>query len=552
MPAVWLRLLSAIFGGLLLAWAFPVSIEPVPLPEPFGPLPLPVPGMDPRGGFAQLPLVAFIALIPLLEATRLSRRPSEAFLWGYLGGLVWQLLNQLWIGIFGLLPLLLLVGYFALPLGVFCLLAYYLLRTPRPLMLLWGLPALWTGWEYLRSFGVWSYPWSLLGYSQVNLVPLIQVADLGGVFAVSFVVALVNVAIFILLAPVGRFRLRLGTVFLGAGVVFAVLAYGEVLLAWQPYRAPAPTLKLGLVQGGLDCRRRWDDDLLNLTLEHYVPPADAMLTEWKQEQQRRQQERQGLVGPWQPEHMLVMWPETVLPVRGGLDPRRPEKVPFQLMSLLADHDDCALLLGALGKPTDDEHAQNGLLLVEPNERLRWVHSKVRLVPYGEVVPFREVVRFLRYPWGNYDISAGRSVAPFSWQGHTLGGLVCFDNVYGFITRQQTLDGAEALVLATNNSWYKLHSGIRQHCDIDVLRAVECRRPLARVSTTGWSQLVGPDGRVINSTAIAGPGQITAWVPATQGLSPYVLLGDVFAQLCLIIAVLLLLRPVVVGTSEGIL
>ena len=105
---------------------------------------------------------------------------------------------------------------------------------------------------------------------------------------------------------------------------------------------------------------------------------------------------------------------------------------------------------------------------------------------------------------------------------------------------------------TNNSWYDLHSGIRQHCDMDILRAVETRRPVSRVSTTGWSQFVDSYGRIIQQTGIDTSGTLETEVHPKLAGTVYMAAGDLFAQLCLVAGLALSLAGVVPGPSEGLL
>jgi apolipoprotein N-acyltransferase len=220
--------------------------------------------------------------------------------------------------------------------------------------------------------------------------------------------------------------------------------------------------------------------------------------------------------------------------------------------LLAQNDDVGRLVGAQGRPQDSEHAENGCLLIEPDGKLSWPYSKGRLVAYGEVVPLKDAASFFDYPWGNYDLSAGRSAAPLRWREHVLGLSVCFDNLFSYLAREQVRDGAGSMLLMTNNSWYKLASGIRQHCDMDILRAVEYRRPLARVSTSGWSHIVLPSGKIAEQTQLNRPAVLTAKLLPGDTTTPYLVLSDLFAQLCLIAAIMLSSWALLAGKSEGIL
>lgn len=551
MRGVWMRVLAAVLSAGLLAFSFPLSLPALP----FAALDtLALPGMQGSEGYAQLAWLAFIALIPLLEAVRLSPRPREAFVWGYLCGFVWMLISWDWLSSFGWLPVILMAAFYALPLGLFALLCHHVLSRGQPAWLIWLVPAAWTALEYLRSFGFWAFPWNLLGYSQARHLSLIQIADVGGVFAVSFLIVLANCALYAVLTPLKPPRQRWGHALLAAAVLCAALAYGDWRLLQHPPAATpaqqASPLRVALIQGGMDTFERWSETRFQDSLAQYLPPTQRAVREWATAQAQQRLGRSGAVGPFQPQSLLVIWPESTLP--RSMDPRRAARVPPQLRTALAGPSGVALLLGAIGKPRDDQHQENGCLLVEGNGQLRWPYSKVRVVPYGEVVPLREVARFLQYPWGDDDVSEGRSLEPLNWRGFSLGLMVCFDNVFGFVSRAQVRDGAQALVLVTNNSWYKLHSGIRQHCDIDVLRAVELRRPLARCSTTGYSQIVDDCGRVLETTAIDGAAQLVRDLPLSQACSPYTAAGDLFAQLCTLAALLgcgwLLLN----GRSEGLL
>jgi predicted amidohydrolase len=219
--------------------------------------------------------------------------------------------------------------------------------------------------------------------------------------------------------------------------------------------------------------------------------------------------------------LLFVWPESCIESPLEMDPRHVYQIPSRVRALVRNQPGAALLFGAIGYPRNDQELENGCLLLDSEGNAAWPYSKIRLVPFGETVPFREVVRFLEYPWPGGDISAGRQRQPFNWQGRSLGAMICYDNVFGFIPREQVRQGAQYLFLMTNNSWYKLRSGIRQHCDIDVLRAVECRRPLSRASTTGWSQAIDPAGRILAQTTAGGAGliQISLLPGPPAGLEP---------------------------------
>jgi apolipoprotein N-acyltransferase len=550
MRGMLVRLCGAVLSALLLAIAFPLTLPDMPhwlgvhIPQSI------LPGFDAAQGYAQWPWAAFFALIPLFEVARTSRRPAEAFWFGYLAGVIWLLLSLDWLGSFGLLPVILLALYFALPTAAFAWVAHLMLHRLGAGYLLPGLPAVWTAIEYLRQFGFWAFPWNLLGYSQAHNLPLIQVADLGGVCAVSFIIVLANVGLFFLLSSLAPLRWRIAYASIAAVVLLWVLIYGETKLVLHPLRSADPGLQLALIQGGLETLSQWDAEMLAASLRQYMPPTEAAVSRWEDAQLAEQRWRNSRAWPWPEEHLLVVWPESVLPL--AIDPRHLGSLPYPVQRLVQSHPGMALLMGAHGQPHKNVEFENGCLLISAIGTPVWPYSKVRLVPYGETVPFRGVARFLNYPWGNYDLTEGRSLAPLEWDGYRLGLMVCFDNAWSFVAREQVKRGAGVLVLVTNNSWYALHSGIRQHCDIDVLRAVECRRPLARCSTTGWSHIVDAYGRILQTTSVGGAGVVDGGVTPGRGLTVYALAGDLFSQLCLVFAAALLVKLLLNAPAERFL
>jgi apolipoprotein N-acyltransferase len=540
----------AVVGGALLALAFPLTLA---LPDWAAPLSAMLnhgtPAIEP-GYYIQLPWLAFIGLLPLLENARLARTPGQSALLAYITGVVWLLGHFSWIASFGWILVVLLAFFFSLSTALFGYLAHWLIHSGKPGLMLWTLPALWAGLEYLRSFGFWSFAWNALGYSQAHNLALIQAAAVGGVFAVSFLIVLVNCVLFLALTPGWPAKAQLGHAYFGAGVLLLALAGGEARLALDQPREPAHRLKLALIQGGVSSLEEWNDDFVNRVLRAYMPLSEAAVQEWRPVQQAWQREHRTQMGPLIPPQLLVVWPESTIP--RAVDPRTPERLPSQLNMLVRQADNCALLAGAVGRPRDEKHAENGFILVRQDAPLRWAFSKVRLVPYGEVVPLGAIARVLDYPWGDYDISSGRSLEPFTFAGTKLGLAVCFDNFMGYVTREQVKRGAQLIILGTNNSWYDRKGGIRQHCDQDILRAVEAGRMLVRVSTTGWTQVVNPEGRLLASTNMDYSARLDTWADLRTGTTPYVLLGDLFAQVCLCLSLLICAGVIITGRSEGLL
>ena len=207
--------------------------------------------------------LAWIALVPLLALVRTSGR--RVYRAAYVGGLAFFLPALQWMRVADYrmyFPWIGLALYIALyfPLAI-ALLRMLDRRTRLPLGL--TVPVVWTALEYLRSELMGGFAWYLLGYSQHDVLPVIQIADLVGVFGVSFLIAAVNAVLFEALCRLPRFRRWLALPELSAPrrlllpavavtlLLVATLGYGFWRLSQTDF-ADGPTV--ALIQSNIDQR----------------------------------------------------------------------------------------------------------------------------------------------------------------------------------------------------------------------------------------------------------------------------------------------------------
>jgi len=221
----------------------------------------------PRFEFSGL---AFVALIPLFYGAKRPGRKNPAFFTGFIAGLVFYLGTIYWLTVtmerYGDLPrwlsliaLLLLSIYLALFTGIFAWGIERMERYRIPLLL--GAPPLWVALEYGRGHLLTGFPWALLGYSQYKNLLLIQVADITGVYGVSFLVLFINVAFYEALRSLrGREQLRRLLITLGGVILLllSVAAYGAIRLQICRNAVPAETIRVGVIQGNIEQKRKWD------------------------------------------------------------------------------------------------------------------------------------------------------------------------------------------------------------------------------------------------------------------------------------------------------
>lgn len=487
--------LLAILSGVLLALSFPT------------------PGLS---------LLAWFALVPLLIVIG-KKSPNNAFRLGFTSGVAAYGCIFYWLNIvmiqYGKLPwflsfpvFLLMVAYLAL----YVALLAWLVRKgeERGLPLLLTFPVFWVSLEYVRSWLLTGFPWADLGHTLYRTLPLIQVADVTGVYGLSALIAFANAVICLIIRGLtGRERIfpTRGALLL-LGLLAGTLVYGF-------YRLNEPrgtdTLKIALVQGNIDQSIKWDPSFQEATVSIY-------------ERLSREACSSGAD--------LVVWPESAVPFyfqSGGDDASRIRGLAGELKSCMV-----------FGSPAYDMAEGkvkylNSAFLLSPAGTLLGRSDKVHLVPFGEYVPLGKLLFFVnKMVEGIGEFSPGEKIAPLDTGKGKIGVLVCFEGIFPEIARKYVQAGSRMLVNITNDAWFGRSSAPYQHLSITVFRAVENRVPLVRAANTGITSIIDSKGHIQGSTPLFREAILTGEVPLGSGGSIYNRYGDLFAILCLAVSVII--------------
>jgi apolipoprotein N-acyltransferase len=517
--------------------------------------------------------LGWVALVPLLSLVRSSARPRAIYLSAWAGGLVFFVPALQWMRVAD--PAMYATW---IALAVYCSLfvpaGVWLVRrldrgTPLPLVL--TVPLVWCALDFFRgSLDFFccnfrgGFAWYFLGHTQHAFLSVVQIADLGGVYAVTFVVAAVNALVFEWLYALPGFRRLLGLTkpephpnaadrlqgphsrkLLGptepqhpwrsaallvqsAAVLLLVvsdLAYGYWRLGQNGF-APGP--RVALVQGNVPQSIRnatsgGSQDAGKEMLDHY-----DFLSRLAAHQKDR------------PE--LIVWPETCFPgtwyeTAPGVP---PDRVPPDWGPLLADSRDLARdvprlwltnvligldsqVLGADGK----SRRYNSSILISEDGRAAGRYSKMHLVPFGEYLPFRGLPR-MKYlsPYDfDYSVTPGEKQTRFALGKYHFGMVICYEDSDPYLARQYARPEAgeppvDFLVNTSNDGWFDGTSEHEEHLVVARFRAIECRRPLLRAVNMGISAVIDGNGWVVAPqtrwVAING-GKVPMWDVPGDGL-----------------------------------
>jgi apolipoprotein N-acyltransferase len=374
----------AAFSGLLLTFSFP----------PIG-----------------HPLVGWVVLVPLLFLAT-TNKPHVCFTLGWFAGICHGLSLLYWITYvvnhYGNLPLpvsllvcFLLVAYLALFPGLFCAGSSWLRQRSLPWLPL--APFLWVTLELGKSHLLTGFPWENLGYSQYRWLPAIQMADLAGVYGISFVLVLSSALLFWMIFASKYQRKRVTPVIstlLLVGLLAVVYGYGRWRLATlESHRDQS--FKVAMVQGNVSQDTKWDPAFQQATLEKYLRLTNEIAKQ-------------------QPD--LVVWPETATPFYFLAD-RQNTKTLIQEVQKLK----IPLLFGspAYRRKGTELRLYNRAYLLDGDGMLTGYYDKIHLVPFGEYVPWKKILcLFVTKPSFLHSVATWPMVVPICWSTlPTMPGLV---------------------------------------------------------------------------------------------------------------------------------
>ncbi|MCF7796674.1 MAG: apolipoprotein N-acyltransferase [Lentisphaeria bacterium] len=480
----------AILTGLLLAFSFP----------PF-----------------DLSFLAWFAWIPLwLALERANWR--HGFRLGYISGVVFTLVTLNWIannsGTTFWVASASMVGsilYLSIYYGLF---GFLMMRGGRLLgrrAFLFA-PLVWTGVEYIYSWGFMGFPWLSLAMTQNLFLPLQQFAEVGGIYMVSFWVLMVNTAIYAIefLHLDGRQQQRAWLVLTGFLVVsFAV---GGVRM-WMVQHRDGPTIKVGAVQSNVDPHDKWVRSKKQQHVEDLLLKSDLALVDGAK---------------------VVIWPETAVPAYlmyyASL---------FNMIEHYVNRQDISILTGSLHheRQGDDIQTYNAAFFFAPDSAVK-LYYKQHLVPFAERLPLVDLFPGLKVlNFGQANFAAGKQSSVYSLGSRDnkarFGTMICYESSDPVLFRRFVRNGAQVMTIITNDGWLGRSLGPYQHLALARFRAIEHRIPVVRSAQTGISAFVSPSGMIHHRIPLNQDGYFVVDAPLHKQATPYTRWGDWFGIFMLI-------------------
>ena len=487
------RGMLAIASGILIALAFPS------------------PGLS---------FLAWGALVPLLIALEEST-PQMAFRIGLSCGITAYAIILYWLNIvfvrYGHLPwsisipvYLLLVLWLAMFYGLSTGIAR--LGELAGIKAAFTLPVAWVAFDFIRSFLFSGFAWAMLGHSQFRTLPLIQIADLAGVYGITMLIVLANIVLHRALRAVS-----------GAGVPYPVksliillaLLFGTLFYGFNRLNEPeiihSKPLRVALIQGNISQDIKWSPAFRESTIDTY-------------ERLTREASKGGVD--------LIVWPESAVPFFFQDEPLQAERIRNMAREMNA-----CILFGSPAHELRNGRSTflNSAFLLSPNGETVGRADKMHLVPLGEYVPLGGILTFInKLVVGIGDFSPGERAVTLDTGSTKLGVQVCYEVIFPELAREYVRNGARVLVAITNDAWFGRSSAPYQHLAISTFRAIETRTPLIRAANTGVTAIIDHNGHISTMTGLFIEAYRTGEIQPGSGKSLYLTIGDLPAWLSVLL------------------
>ena len=379
------------------------------------------------------------------------------------------------------------------------------------------IPCAWVASEWVRTFMLGGFSWSL-GYAQAPVPEVIQVASIGGVYAVAWAIIFVNTAAYLLVRTRG-YRSRFWL--LPAGILALMVLGGALRLLWAPpliisSSRPQDVIRVAAIQPNISHEEKIREDLYDThALRHMTMTKKAVTAGW--------------LGAAD----LVVWPETAFTDDILTDIKWRPRLELAARSMGVN-----ILVGSalLWSGRD----LNSAVLLSSGGDWKSVYHKMRLVPFSEFTP--KGMQWLAEAMhiGKYHFSAG--VRPGNMAipgGKAFGVVICSEEFYPEMFQHLAAAQPQFAVVMLNDGWFTRREALYLHALAAPLRAVESGMPVVRAANTGRTCAFDAYGRPIGRAPEAGRSDVAVYdMPAPAGRTFYAQCADVFALMCLVFVIMM--------------
>lgn len=357
------------------------------------------------------------------------------------------------------------------------------------------IPSFFTGLEFFRTLFEIAFPWAPFYLSWVKNIPGIQIIEVTGPFFITFFITFLNLLFYRFFRTKEYIYLILFLLLPAINQIYGNLRVKKLF--------PGVKVRVAIYQPNLSLYLSYNQEM-EAGFKIYKELADSI---------------RGF-SPY-----ISVWPESSLP--GNL---LHNPFIYAYVREFARREKTYLFFG--GQDKIKKRIYNTVFLFSPRGELLSKYHKIKLVPFGEAIPYDEKFEILRkIDFGEGDFSRGKILEPLKAGKYLCGTLICYESIFPEMARILVKKGAQVLLNLTSDGWYGKTLGPLEHRDLFVFRAIETRRYLLRSARTGISCIIDPYGRIVEERKLFKKGIIKGVIKMPQKgyKTIYVKMGDIFGK-----------------------
>ncbi len=362
--------------------------------------------------------------------------------------------------------------------------------------------------EYLRSFIFGGLPFNLAAHIWSYDERFLKIISFIGVYGLSFLT-------YFWLSFIALSKIRLNTKFLFSLMLFPLILFSLSFLNFNDNEKKSNQVKLRIVQPNISQKDKWDRTLFQNHIDKLIRLSTKDINKQK---------------------LIVIWPEVALTVYLNEEKELVEYIKNRI------GENAVLITGGLRREFDGSSVKifNSLYLIQDNGMS--VYDKIRLVPFGEFIPLRFFLKFLKITPGETDFSKGdiKRIMEVKYDeiSFNFEPSICYEAIF------QTFNysNIQLFINITNDAWFGNFSGPRQHLTASLMRSIEKGIPLVRAANSGISAITDKNGKILEKLNLSQAGFLERDIILENGTTLFSKYGQkiLFLKICLILIICLIM------------
>jgi apolipoprotein N-acyltransferase len=429
-----------------------------------------------------VPLLLFPMFMILLFILKQSPQKNSfgigfSFGFGYFASTLYWIAESfkcVGLGNYGYIAVAFLVFYISIYPGIVCYLTKRFATTPLNFSLFFSV--FWVLGEYFRGAILIKFPWNLLGYSCYNIPYFSQIADIFGVYGISFIILL----------TISFFTTK-KTLIYGISLLFITIFYGYYKINLSDnYTTSDSRFMVTLIQPSITHEDKNNANKIKANIDRHISiSSNSKIYHGKR---------------------LVIWPEAAVNILAV-----SQKKIWEYIASSMKYDDCYIIAG---HDRFDENGKlyNSLCVLGKDAKIRQIYDKRHLLPFGEFIPeFFLNLGLRKMTSGIINFSEGKLSRAVKIDGVAqFEVLICYE--IAFPGEIVDASGSEWILNITNDSWFNESDGPIQHMKTSCFRAIEEGKPVIRCANNGISCIIDCNGRILKSLKTNEIGKIDVFMP----------------------------------------